>query len=207
MLRAEIEGIVRDMMTPAESVPFGSLNMYSIINQGIVELSKKLGGVYKESTLNMSTNGDGTVDLPEDLLNIDRFEKDDVRMTRINFEAIRDSGNTGSLPGSETGTYWYMRGRGAIGTWQPVTSGTIAIYYEGFYTVIDIEDVDAALSIPTDWEDALIQWTAWKVFERQPKGLLRAQYHKQNFDSAIAVAMPLKQRHRGHRGYSETTQR
>ena len=206
MNRAEIRAIVRRLLTPEESAEISDIEVNAIINHGIVDMSRKIGGLYTTASLNMATNADGTVSLPDGLLQIKEIRYSGERMGRIDVDRIQDLDDTDDATGCDTGSYYYMRGRAEIGTWKPVTSGTLTIYYEGAYTTTGIADADANLSIPVDWEEAIVQYVNWKVFERLPEKMLRTQYHERNYLAAIKDARRIEERHSGNRTYEETTQ-
>lgn len=65
---------------------------------------------------------------------------------------------------------WFRPARGTIGTYYPLPSGTLTIVYEG---VPDLPDIDATddtsegdLPIPVDWEQALLDYVAWRMLQR-----------------------------------------
>lgn len=59
------------------------------------------------------------------------------------------------LENAPTGAFWYKNGMGAIGTWNPVESGTITLYYEGLPATQTVNGADADLGFPDDWYDTL----------------------------------------------------
>lgn len=55
------------------------------------------------------------------------------------------------------GTLWFFKGQSKIGTWQPVVSGTIGLYYE------------SALAVgvaPEDWYSAIVAYVRMQIFNR-----------------------------------------
>jgi hypothetical protein len=60
----------------------------SLINQGMVDLSKELGGEVTSATI--TTDADGFGDLPADILEIYRMEYEGARMSRITYEEFAE---------------------------------------------------------------------------------------------------------------------
>jgi len=88
----------------------------------------------------------------------------------------------------ESGIYWYPYGRtstGArqIGTWQPVTTGTLTLHYEAHMPTIAIASADAALAIPDDWAQAVTEYVLWHVMERVGRMGDAMVYRKQYLDA------------------------
>ena len=86
MDRTELRAIGRRVLTPEQSAMVGDIEFNSIINQGIVELSREAGGIMKETTL--TTDGDGIADLPADLLRIHRLVYESTQMAQIDINDI-----------------------------------------------------------------------------------------------------------------------
>jgi len=76
------------MLTQDENNIVHNAELNSLVNQGIVELAKELGGEVTSSTI--STDADGFGDLPSDILQIYRLEYDGVRMSRITYEEFAE---------------------------------------------------------------------------------------------------------------------
>ena len=94
MDRGEMRTLVRRRMTPEQNEMLTDPEINSMINQGIVELSKELGGEMTTGSLNFATLADGTVALPDDCLRIERVDNDGVRVARINMDEIPDLNDT-----------------------------------------------------------------------------------------------------------------
>ena len=86
MERAELRAIGRRVLTPEQSAMVSDIEFNSIINQGIVELSREAGGIMKETAL--TTDGDGIADLPSDLLRIHRLVYESTQMAQIDINDI-----------------------------------------------------------------------------------------------------------------------
>ncbi len=86
MDRTEMRAVIRRMLTPEQSGLLTDLEINSIINQGLAEMAKEVGGENTSATL--TTDADGFATLPTDIIEIFRMEYDGTRMGRISFDEI-----------------------------------------------------------------------------------------------------------------------
>lgn len=106
------------------------------------------------------------------------------------------------------GTYWYLEGRGTLVTWQPMTSGTLALEYDATFTTIGIGDADADddIDIPADFEEMVLEYCLWKMHERHEESWRRARVHHSNFGEAVREARRFNNRAPHKRGYARGTE-
>ncbi len=107
---------------------------------------------------------------------------------------------------ADTGTYWFPYGRLQIGTYKPVEAGSLTIHYEAIPTQPLINGTDSvsegALDMPQDWVQPMIDFVAWRVFERVIKGDRSvAAYHRDQFGMFVRGAQKIRERHDGHRAF------
>jgi len=94
MNRAEHRAIARRSLTADESAAVADSEINAMVNASIIDMSRELGGQMKSSELDMTTNADGTVVLPTDVVKVVRVENDSVRMGRITLDEIYDTSDT-----------------------------------------------------------------------------------------------------------------
>lgn len=88
MNRAEVRAVMRRTLTAKRGAEMAEAELNAIINQSILAVSRKLGGERKTTTLDMSTNADGTVSLPSDILMIRDVRNNGARMFKISKDEI-----------------------------------------------------------------------------------------------------------------------
>ena len=85
-----------------------------------------------------------------------------------------------------TGQYWLPYGHAQIGTYAVVDTGSLTLFYEAHPALPDISSTDAAdegtLPVPIDWEQALLDFVQWRVFERVERGDRKlASWHRDQY--------------------------
>jgi len=68
------------------------------------------------------------------------------------------------LENAPAGAFWYMEGRGKIGTFNPIASGTVTMRYEGLPAAQDVDGADADLGFPSDWYDTLAAMVVEQIY-------------------------------------------
>ena len=95
MDRGELRAMVRRLLTEKQSEQIADIEMNSLVNQAQTTIAMDLGGDHATSSLDMSTNGDGTVDLPSDCIRVLQVRYSGARVGRISHDDIYDIDETG----------------------------------------------------------------------------------------------------------------
>ena len=94
MDRSELRAIMRRSLTAKRSAEMADSELNAIINRGILDVSRKMGGTRKTADLDMSTLADGTVALPSDVLRIVSVRNNGARMFKISKDEIQTTNLT-----------------------------------------------------------------------------------------------------------------
>jgi hypothetical protein len=108
---------------------------------------------------------------------------------------------------AETGSFWFPYGRTAIGTYKQVATGSLTCHYEKTPTQLGLATTaDTDIDIPKDWEQALLDFVAWRIFERVDKlDRKRAAYHRDQYLHWVKRAAPRAERFVGLRANPRIT--
>lgn len=103
----------------------------------------------------------------------------------------------------DAGTYFYLRGRSTLVTWEPMTSGELSLEYDATFTTLAVGGVDADddVDIPEDFEEMIIEYCLWKVHERHADNWRQSRQHHANFNEAVREARKFSNRAPHLRGY------
>ena len=108
-----------------------------------------------------------------------------------------------AISDAAAGTFWYPFGRSKIGTWKALASDDLTIVYEGYPTLEAMtSSADNELDMPEEWVQALIDFCAWRIFERVEKDdRKRAAHHKGQFLYFLHRAKARDDISDGHRAF------
>ena len=86
MDRTELRAIERRLLSPEQSTATGDVEMNAVINQGITELTRDLGGVMQDTDL--TTDADGLATLPTALIRLKRVIYDGDQLGKCDLNDI-----------------------------------------------------------------------------------------------------------------------